>query len=92
MTRTIEEARRIALEKRPGTRVESEHELSECFVINLVPVGYKESDGVFVGGSTRVDKKTGIDHYDYFTFFSRNVDAFHCLFNCLTCVSGRYYK
>ena len=59
MIKTIEEAREIALRARPETKVESEHELSECYVINLVPVGYKQSDGLFVGGPTRVDKKTG---------------------------------
>ena len=46
MIKTIEEAREIALRARPGTKVESEHELSECYVVNLLPVGYKKSDGL----------------------------------------------
>ena len=56
---TIEDARRIVLEKRPGMKVESEHEMRECFVINVVPIGYTKANGIFVGGSTRVDKETG---------------------------------
>ena len=59
MIKTIDQARRIVQEKIPGTRVESEHEMDDCFVINLVPIGYKKSNGIFVGGSIRVDKKTG---------------------------------
>lgn len=38
MIKTMEEARIIVLEKIPGTRVESEHEMDDCFVINLVPM------------------------------------------------------
>ena len=56
---TIEDARRIVLEKRPGMRIESEHEMRDCFVINVVPIGYTKANGIFVGGSTRVDKETG---------------------------------
>ena len=58
--KNIEEARNIALEKRPGMRVVDEFEEKDCYVINLVPEKYDESKHVlFIGGSTRVDKHTG---------------------------------
>lgn len=59
MIKTLEEARKTVLKKIPGARIESEHEMNDCFVINLVPIRYRKSDGIFCGGSIRVDKNTG---------------------------------
>ena len=59
MIKTMEEAREIVLEKIPRTRVESMNEMDDCFVINLVPIGYCKANGIFVGGAIRVDKKSG---------------------------------
>ena len=74
MIKTVNEARKIVLEKLPGTRVKSEREMSDCFVINLVPIGYRKSDGLFCGGSIRVDKKTGaISGYNPMIEKSRNM-------------------
>lgn len=54
-----EEAKKIALKSRPGMTIQSISELENCFVVNLVPENYKEEYGLFIGGATRVDKKTG---------------------------------
>ena len=58
--KSMDEARKIALDSRPGMKVENEFEDEKCFVINLVPESYDiNKHGLFIGGSTRVDKETG---------------------------------
>ena len=56
---TLEEAKKIVLEKRPGSKIIKTKELDKCFVISVVPNNYNENDGLYIGGGVRVDKKTG---------------------------------
>ena len=60
MVKSIDEAESIALKERPGMRVLNTVELEKCFVVNVVPKDFNERDGMFIGGGTRVDKKTGL--------------------------------
>lgn len=59
MVKNIDEAKKIALKERPGMKVINVIELEKCFVVNLVPENFDEKEGMFIGGGTRVDKKTG---------------------------------
>lgn len=58
---TLSEAKKIVLEKRPHMKIVNTVELEKCFVISVVPKTYKEdTDGTYIGGGIRVDKKTGM--------------------------------
>lgn len=57
---SVKDAEKIVLEHRPNMRVVKAVEQDNYYVISVVPIeGYSESMGMFVGGATRVDKKTG---------------------------------
>ena len=60
MVENIKDAEKIVLKERPGMRVLNTVELEKCFVVNVIPNGFNEQDGMFIGGGTRVDKKTGL--------------------------------
>jgi hypothetical protein len=60
MVENIKDAEKIVLKERPGMRVLNVVELEKCFVVNVVPKDFNEKDGMFIGGGTRVDKKTGL--------------------------------
>ncbi len=60
MVENIKDAEKIVLKERPGMRVLNTVELEKCFVVNVVPNDFNERDGAFIGGGTRVDKKTGL--------------------------------
>lgn len=54
------EAEMKALSARPGMKIVKTTEKEKCFVVSMVPENFDaESDGLFIGGGTRVDKKTG---------------------------------
>ncbi len=56
----VKEAESIALKARPGMKIIKTTELEKCFVVSLVPENFDvDSDDLFIGGGTRVDKKTG---------------------------------
>lgn len=59
MVKNTKEAESIVLNKRPGMRILSTVELEKCFVVNVVPKDFDENKDMFIGGGTRVDKKTG---------------------------------
>lgn len=53
------EAVEIAMRSRPNLIVMGIRELPSCFVIEMVPDGFKPSkQGKYIGGATRVDKLT----------------------------------
>lgn len=54
-----QEAEQKALEARPTMRIVSVTEKEKCFVVNMVPKKYPYDIQNYIGGSTRVDKKTG---------------------------------
>lgn len=54
---TKEEAGKLALEARPGMKIYRITEHEKCFVVSLIPEDL--NGGNYIGGSTRVDKKTG---------------------------------
>ena len=57
---SIEKAKKVVLEHRPNMRVVKTVEKDNYYVVNVVPrEGYSESMGMYIGGATRVDKKTG---------------------------------
>lgn len=60
MVKNTKEAETIALRERPGMRVLNTVELEKCFVVNVVPEDFNEKEDMFIGGGTRVDKKTGL--------------------------------
>jgi hypothetical protein len=60
MVKNTKEAESIVLKERQGMRVLNTVELEKCFVVNVVPEDFNEQDGMFIGGGTRVDKKTGL--------------------------------
>ena len=60
MVENIKDAEKIVLKERPEMRVLNTVELEKCFVVNVVPKDFNERDGMFIGGGTRVDKKTGL--------------------------------
>lgn len=60
MVENIKDAEKIVLKERPGMRVLNTVELEKCFVVTVVPKDFNERDGMFIGGGTRVDKKTGL--------------------------------
>lgn len=60
MVKNTKEAETIVLRERPGMRVLNTVELEKCFVVNVVPEDFNEKEGMFIGGGTRVDKKTGL--------------------------------
>ena len=60
MVENIKDAEKIVLKERPGMRVLNTVELEKCFVVNVVPKDFNEQYGMFFGGGTRVDKKTGL--------------------------------
>lgn len=60
MVKSIKEAESIVLKERPGMRVVKSVELDKCFVISVVPEDFNKEDKIFIGGGTRVDKKTGL--------------------------------
>lgn len=60
MVENIKDAEKIVLKERPGMRVLNTVELEKCFVVNVIPNDFNEQDGTFIGGGTRVDKKTGL--------------------------------
>lgn len=59
MVRTKQEAEKMALKARPNMRVVNTVELEKCYVVNMVPVDYPDNADLFMGGGTRIDKKTG---------------------------------
>lgn len=59
MVKSIKEAETIVLRERPGMRVLNTVELEKCFVVNVIPKDFNEKKDIFIGGGTRVDKKTG---------------------------------
>lgn len=52
----IEEAKKLAVNQRPWLSVQKATEFNNYFVIVL---GLKNSKEPYIGGATRVDKKTG---------------------------------
>lgn len=60
MVENIKDAEKIVLKERPEMRVLNTVELEKCFVVTVVPKDFNERDGMFIGGGTRVDKKTGL--------------------------------
>lgn len=56
---TRQEAIKKAMEARPNLMVEKVTELDKCFVVVLTPHSKYVEPGAFIGGATRVDKKTG---------------------------------
>lgn len=55
---TKQEAIKKAMEARPNLIVESVKELDKCFVVVMAPAR-NLPPLAFIGGATRVDKKTG---------------------------------
>lgn len=53
----IEEAKKLAAKQRPWLNVKKATEFDDFFLVILVPKD--DEDGSFIGGGTRVDKKTG---------------------------------
>lgn len=57
---TKDEAVKKVLEGKPLYKAVSVDELEKCFVVCIMPKDFDEnSDDLYVGGATRVDKKTG---------------------------------
>lgn len=57
---SVKDAEKIVLEHRPNMRVVKTVEEDNYYVVSVVPSeGYTEKMGMFIGGATRVDKKTG---------------------------------
>lgn len=56
---TKQEAERKALDYKKNSKVKSTKEFDNYYVVSTVPNTYKPSEGLYIGGAIKVDKKTG---------------------------------
>lgn len=57
---TKDEAIKKVLDDKPLYKVESVEELEKCYVVCIIPKNFdNDSDDLYIGGATRVDKNTG---------------------------------